>query len=79
MTVQPVEQSLSDPHDNIGAVNGVVKWQHQWCAPLGNAEVPMPVLSGADGQKAVAFGNRQHLRSPFIDPHTPMIDASTRV
>jgi len=70
VTVQPMKQSLSDPHYNIGAVNGVVKWQHQWCAPLGNAEVPMPVLSGADGQKAVAFRSRQHLRPAFIDPHT---------
>jgi len=70
VTVHPMEQTLSNPHHNIRAVNGIVKWQHQWCAPFGNAEVPMPVLSGADSQKAVAFGNRQNLRSPFIDPHT---------
>ena len=50
MTVQPVEQSLSDAQHNVVAVNGVVKWQHQGCALLGNTEVPMSVLICADSQ-----------------------------
>ena len=63
------------PHEkhHVVTVDGVVNRQHRGQALMDEAEMARQVFLPANRQEATALGKFQHIRSAFVDPHSPII------